>query len=470
MGQLNIPRVVIAGVSSGVGKTTIVTGILSALAERGLKVQSYKVGPDYIDPGFHRLASGKSAHNLDTWLVPPDCLAEIFASTAAGNDIAVIEGVMGLYDGGRAGVSSTAAIAKMLNAPVVLVIDAKSMGESAAAIALGFKLYDPEVNLAGVIINRLGSETHRQMVCEALGKLGIPVIGAVFRNNELSMPERHLGLTPVTEHEAAATVAQMGRQVAQQVALDDLLSLAKTAGPIPVRSSPETNSRVIKARIGVAQDDVFTFYYPSSLEVLAEFGAELIPFSPLKDSQLPAVDGIVLGGGFPEMFVKELSANSSMRNEILRAAEQGMPVYAECGGLMYLARQIVDFDGQAYDMAGVIPAVCQMQSKLETVGYVEATALTDNVLCDDREILRGHEFHFSRMIPDISAVEFPWAFEFKKMRTGALYHGGYASNSVLASYLHMHFAGNRQAAERFVEQCAQYRSCQTGQGGRQHGR
>lgn len=468
MSQVHIPRVVIAGVSSGAGKTTIVTGILAALAGRGLAVQSYKVGPDYIDPGFHRLASGKSAHNLDTWLVPPDCLAEIFASTAAGNDIAVIEGVMGLYDGGRAGVSSTAAIAKMLNAPVVLVIDAKSMGESAAAIALGFKMYDPDVKLAGVIINRLGSDTHRLMVCEALDKVGIPVLGAVFRNNELAMPERHLGLTPVTEHEAAAAVAEMGRQVARQVALDELLVLANATGPVPVRSRPAAERPAVKARIGVARDKVFTFYYPSSLEVLEEAGAEIIPFSPLTDSRLPAVDGIVLGGGFPEMFVKELSANSLMRNDILQAAGRGLPIYAECGGLMYLARQIIDFDGCAYDMAGVIPAVCQMQPKLETVGYVEATALKETVLCGNGQTLRGHEFHFSRMVPDEGEEEFPWAFAFKKMRTGTVYHGGYAVNNVVASYLHMHFAGNRQAAERFVEQCSQYRL--SSQGGNAYGR
>lgn len=465
MGQLNIPRVVIAGVSSGVGKTTIVTGILSALANRGLKVQAYKIGPDYIDPGFHRLASGKSAHNLDTWLVPPETLTEIFINTAAGNDIAVIEGVMGLYDGGRSGVSSTAAVAKMLKAPVVLVINAKSMGESAAAIALGFKMYDPEVELAGIIINRLGSESHKLMICEAFARLGIPVIGTVLCNNELVMPERHLGLTPVTEQDASAAVAEMGRQVAKAVALDDLLALAKTAEPLPNLSVPAGEQiGQEKVRIGIAQDDVFTFYYPSSLEVLVEFGAELVPFSPLTGSCLPDVDGIVLGGGFPEMFVRELSANVLMRNAILRAAASGMPIYAECGGLMYLTRQIIDFDGHAYDMAGVIPAICQMQSKLETVGYVETTALKDNVLCAGGETLRGHEFHFSRMIPDVSTEEFPWAFEFKKMRTGAKYLGGYVAGEVLASYLHMHFAGNRQAAKRFVERCKLYKHS-TGQGG-----
>lgn len=471
MGQLNIPRVVIAGVSSGVGKTTIVTGMLAALAKRGLKVQSYKVGPDYIDPGFHRLASGKSAHNLDSWLVPPESLAEIFASTAAGNDIAIIEGVMGLYDGGRSGVSSTAAIAKLLKAPVILVIDAKAMGESVAAVALGYKTYDPEVKLAGVIVNRLGSASHKAMVCEALDRVGIPVIGTVFRNTELTMPERHLGLTPVTEQDVSAAVAKMGCQVAEQVALDSLLALAGTAEPL-VRHTPVTKGSNSQAavRIGVAQDDVFTFYYPSSLEVLTELGAELVPFSPLSDRQLPDVDGLVLGGGFPEMFVKELAANRSLRQGIRQAAAQGMPIYAECGGLMYLARQIEDFDGQAYDMAGVIPAVCKMQSKLETVGYVEAKALADNVLCAGGESLRGHEFHFSRMLPDGGEENFPWAFAFKKMRTGAVYQGGYAAGNVLASYLHMHFAGNRPAAKCFIERCAGYRAKQAEQRGQGYGK
>ena len=270
MDPYNIPRVVIAGVSSGVGKTTIVTGMLAALTKRGFKVQSYKVGPDYIDPGFHRLASGKSAHNLDTWLVPPESLAAIFTSTAENNDIAIIEGVMGLYDGGRAGVSSTAAVAKLLKAPVVLVIDAKSMGESAAAIALGFKMYDPEVNLAGVIINRLGSESHKLMVCEALGRLGIPVIGTVFRNQELNMPERHLGLTPVTEHDSAVAVNQMGQQVAEQVDLEKLIALARTAGELPQSSIRATEKPEHKpVRIGVAQDEVFTFYYPYSFKLIA---------------------------------------------------------------------------------------------------------------------------------------------------------------------------------------------------------
>ncbi len=452
MGQVNIPRVVIAGTSSGVGKTTIVTGLLAALKKCGLQVQSYKVGPDYIDPGYHSLASGKAAHNLDTWLVPPEKVVPIFAKTAKDNDLAVIEGVMGLYDGGRTGVSSTAAIARMLNAPVILVVDAKSMGESVAATVLGYKMYDPQVRLAGVIVNRLGSATHKAMVCEALERLGVPVVGCMYRNDALSMPERHLGLTPVTEHDAYDTVGEMGRQIAEQVDVTGIIEIARSAATLVV---PEEDvvRRKTEVRVGVAQDEGFSFYYPESLSALEAAGAELVPFSPLKDKHIPAVDGLVLGGGFPEMFVEELAANESMRQSINQACRQGLPVYAECGGLMYLTRQIVDFAGKAYDMAGVIPAICSMESRLQTVGYVEATALNDNVLCQAGETLRGHEFHFSRMIPDGEPDRFPWAFQFKKMRTGSVYPGGYASGNIVGSYLHMHFAGNEQAAERFVEKC-----------------
>ena len=456
MSQFNIPRVVIAGTHSGVGKTTIVTGLLATLKQRGVQVQSYKVGPDYIDPGYHQMASGKVAHNLDTWLVPPDKLATIFTKTALGNDLLVIEGVMGLYDGGRTGVSSTAAIAKMLKAPVILVVDAKSMGESVAATVLGYKMYDPDVHFAGVIVNRLGSETHKAMVCEALDRLGIPVLGCLYRNEALSMPERHLGLTPVTEHNAYDTVIEMGNQIAQQVNVGQVIHLAQTALPL-LEERPINKKHVsTTVRIGVAQDEGFSFYYPESLDVLSSLGAELVPFSPLKDAKLPMVDGLVLGGGFPEMFVEELSKNVSMRQSMYQACQQGMPVYAECGGLMYLTRQIVDFDGKAHDMVGAIPAYCTMESKLQTVGYVEVTSLHDNVLCTTGETLHGHEFHFSRTIPDAQEAPFPWAFQFKKVRTGAVYFGGYSSDNILGSYLHMHFAGNEPAALRFIGKCKEF--------------
>jgi cobyrinic acid a,c-diamide synthase len=461
MAQVHIPRVVIAGTHSGVGKTTVVTGLLAALKSQGLQVQSYKVGPDYIDPGYHCLASGKPAHNLDTWLLPPEKLVPVFKKTAAGNDIVVIEGVMGLYDGGRAGVSSTAAIAKMLQAPVILVVDAKSMGESVAAIVLGYKLYDPEVNLAGVIVNRLGSQSHKAMVCEALERLAIPVLGCIYRNEALAMPERHLGLKPTTEHNAYETVNAMGEQISRQVDIEALIKLAQSAPGLDktVENSIDRPNPIV--RIGVAQDEGFSFYYPESLETLVSLGAELVPFSPLRDKDLPIVDGLLFGGGFPEMFVAELANNKSMRQSIYRSCMQGMPVYAECGGLMYLTRQIVDFTGQAFDMVGVIPAICTMESTLQTVGYVEATALGNNILCSTGDTLRGHEFHFSRMIADAGEENFPWAFQIKKVRTGAMYPGGYASGNVLGSYLHLHFAGNEQAATCFIQQCRNYQQNRT---------
>lgn len=454
-----IPRLIIAGTHSGVGKTTIVTGLLAALKQQGLTVQSYKVGPDYIDPGYHQLASGKVAHNLDTWLLPTEKIVPIFTKTAVGNDIVIVEGVMGLYDGGREGVSSTAAIAKLLKAPVVLVIDAKSMGESAAAIALGFKMYDPEVNVVGVIINRLGSKNHEKMVTEALERIDIPVLGCLYRNEVLTMPERHLGLTPVTEYRGDTMLVALCEQITKQVDLEGMIALAQAAPTLVTEEecSSSLDKTVAHVRIGVAQDEAFSFYYPESLEVLTMLGAEIVPFSPLHDEKLPDVDGLLFGGGFPEMFASELTENLDMRQAIQHACAHGMPVYAECGGFMYLTDKMIDFDGLEYDMVGIIPASCSMQSKLQTVGYVEATALTDNVLCTAGECLRGHEFHFSVMNRDESVENFPWAFEFKKARTGAIYPGGYGAGNVLASYLHMHFAGNERGAERFIKKCSEFR-------------
>lgn len=460
MSHFKIPRIIIAGTNSGVGKTTIVTGILAALKQKGLTVQSYKVGPDYIDPGYHQLASGKAAHNLDTWLIPTDKLVPIFAKTALDNDIVIIEGVMGLYDGGRAGISSTAAIAKLLKAPVILVIDAKSVGESAAAIALGFKMYDQSVNLAGVIINRLGSKNHQNMICEALEKIKIPVLGCIYRNEALHMPERHLGLTPVTEHDAYGMMSQLQEQISAQVDLEELLKIAYQSSTLNTKSerTNDFHQSPLHVRIGVAQDEAFSFYYPESLDVLKALGAEIIPFSPINDSVLPPVDGLIFGGGFPEMFVNELTNNTSMHESIRQACREGMPLYAECGGFMYLTKKIIDFNGQEYDMVGVIPAKCNMQSKLQTVGYVEATALTDSVLCAAGDVLRGHEFHFSQMTHDDDIQEsFPWAFKFKKTRTGEVYSGGYAEKNIVASYLHMHFAGNEQNALRFLTKCMEFK-------------
>lgn len=453
-----IPRIVIAATQSGSGKTTIVTGLLAALKERGLKVQSYKVGPDYIDPGYHEIASGRPGHNLDTWLVTEEKLAEIFARTADDADIAIIEGVMGLYDGGKNGISSTASVSKLLDAPVLLVINAKSMGESAAALALGFKQYDPTVNIAGVILNRLGSPTHRQMIEEALEKLDIPVYGAVGRNDKMNMPERHLGLLPVQENNSEEeVVAEIGRTVGASVDIERIIELAESAPEIelPVRKALPASKR---ARIAVARDDAFTFYYPESIYQLEVEGAEIVPFSPLHDKSLPEVDGLILGGGFPEMFASELYNNESMRESISKAAEGGMPIYAECGGFMYLMREMIDFDGNHFPMTGIVPGSVTMNKKLQTVGYVAATMEKDTVLGRKGTVLHGHEFHFSsECAPEsIDPEEYPRAFTFQRMRKIPPYLAGYAKGNILGSYLHLHFAGSPDAAKYFVDKCAEY--------------
>ncbi len=458
----NIPRIVIAATQSGSGKTTLVTGLLGALRSMGLKFQSYKIGPDYIDPGYHALASGRPAHNLDSWLLPKERIKKLFAETAKTSDIAVIEGVMGLYDGGRKGVSSTAEIAKLLNAPVLLVIDSKSMGASAAAIALGFRAYDPEVKLAGVLLNRLGSSTHEAMIREALEKINIPVFGAMRRDDSLAMPERHLGLLPTEENQDRELINRIAEAVGKQIDLKAVLALAQGTEPMEIVTEPPAGSATFKpkdtekCRIAVARDEAFSFYYPESLKVLEQYGAEIITFSPLNDASIPAADGLILGGGFPEMFAEDLERNFSMRQSIRDAAHAGMPIYGECGGFMYLTEGLTDFEGQFHEMTGVIPGRVQMKKKLQMVGYVEAKLLADSLLGPAGQRLRGHEFHFSAELPNELGSEYPRAFEFTRMRNGEKYPAGYSKKNVLGSYLHLHFAGCEDAAKCFTDACKKY--------------
>ena len=457
--QKQIPRLVIAATQSGAGKTTMTTGLLAALAARGCRVQSFKVGPDYIDPGYHQLATGRPGQNLDTWLTPRAALPSAFAGAMAGADLAVIEGVMGLYDGGRQGISSTAEIAKLLRSPVLLVIDAKSMGASAAALALGFREYDREVQLAGVLLNRVGSATHEAMLREAMAEIGLPVYGAMGRDAQLQLPERHLGLTPAAENSerdaARKAVAAMSRAVTQQVDIEKLLHLARQAEPLEVE---EDDARGLEGEpvcsIAVARDEAFSFYYPASLQVLERCGARLVYFSPLHDSLLPEADGLLLGGGFPEMFAARLEQNVSMRKSVRQAAESGMPVYAECGGYMYLLEALQDFAGVRHEMTGVLPGRAVMTSKLQTVGYIEAIQQRDTVLGREGLILHGHEFHFST---EQEAAEGARPLRFRRLRNDECYLAGQCSGNVLASYLHIHFAGCPEAARHFVEACRKWR-------------
>ena len=451
------PRAVIAAAQSGSGKTTVTSGIIAALAAEGLRVHPYKVGPDYIDPGYLGLAARGRADNLDTWLTDEETMKKIFVSSSDGADISIIEGVMGLYDGGRGGVSSTAAIAKALSAPVILVIDVRSMGESAAAIAKGFRDYDPSVDIRGVIINRFGSENHRAMCTEAIERIGLPVIGAVPRSKDAEVKERHLGLLPVEENSDREHIENVRKLVGPAVDLKRLIETAKSAPAMKIRDIPDVRLTAAhpRARIGVARDEAFSFYYPESLAALETKGAEIIFFSPLNDTELPPCDGLIFGGGFPEIFAGRLAANEPMKTAIHEAALAGKPVYAECGGFMYLSQSITDFDGTEHKMCGIAPLKSTMNGKLRTVGYVTAEALRDNILAEAGTKLRGHEFHFSSMDEAQPGEE---AFLFTKNRTGEQYPGGWANKNMLGSYLHLHFAGFPGAAERFVQKCAEFKT------------
>ena len=432
---METPRIVIAAVSSGCGKTTIVTGILSALKNRGIKVQPYKIGPDYIDPGFHSRASGVQSRNLDSWLVPSEKLREIFVESSQKSDLAVIEGVMGLFDGGSNGISSTAEIAKLLDAPVILILDVKSQGSSAAATALGFKNFDPDLKFAGVILNRIGSENHRRMIEESLAKIGIQSFGAIRRDESLKLPERHLGLTPTTESAALdESIAKISAAIESQLDLDKILEVAG------FQKSP---------RIAIARDEVFSFYYPESLAILENLGAKLIYFSPLHDEKIPDCEGLIIGGGFPEMFAEDLEKNSSMLNSIYQAAQNSMPILAECGGFMYLSKSIQDFNGKIFEMCGVFESKVEMESKLQMVGYVEARLNRDCILGNAGEIFHAHEFHFSREIDSQDES----IFECTRLRNGSKYSAGRFFKNAVGSYLHFHFAGAESMARNFVDAC-----------------
>ncbi|MBE6099684.1 MAG: cobyrinate a,c-diamide synthase [Anaerovibrio sp.] len=454
--ECNIPRLVIAATKSGSGKTTIVTGLLAALKDKGLKVQPYKVGPDYIDPGYHSLISGQPSHNLDSWLMPKDVMREVFANNGQKADMALIEGVMGLYDGGNKGISSTAEVAQLLDAPVVLVIDCKSMGASAAALALGFRDYDPSVRLAGVILNRLGSDNHERIIREAMEQLHIPVLGAVRRNDKFKMPERHLGLLPAEENQERDVLNQLGQVLAAQVDIDKIISIANQAPPMIVQGMFDQEGKSPKIKIGLARDEAFSFYYPESIRVLEHNGAEIIEFSPMNDHVLPEVDGLIFGGGFPEMFAERLTDNQSIMKSIKDKAGQGMPIYAECGGFMYLSQSLTDFDGNIYPMCGILPGQVKMNTKLQMVGYVEAELLCDGLLGKKGDIIRGHEFHFSGETDP--SMQDQRAFRFTRSRNGERYYGGYSIGNVLGSYLHMHFAGYPKTAANFVEKCLLYKA------------
>ncbi len=448
---MNLPRLVIAGTSSGVGKTTLATAVMAALARRGYRVQGFKAGPDYIDPGYHRLATGRFSRNLDSWMLGEEKLLQSFYLAGSRADLSIVEGVMGLFDGAQKdGTGSTAEVAIALKAPVILVIDVRSMAQSAAAVISGYQKFQSQLNLAGVILNRVGSEKHRKVVTEAVeGYCNLPVIGAVFRDSNLSTPERHLGLLPVPENNAAGDkVETLGKYAEQCLDLDLLIRIAGSAPPL--KTNVEIAETEPKVTIAVARDEAFNFYYQDGLDTLAALGANLVFFSPLHDHKLPAGSrGLIIGGGFPEMYLRELAANREMLAAIAGAYRRGMPIYAECGGFMYLTKGVTDLKNNTFPLAGIVPGYCIMRNKLVGMGYVTALAQCDNILCDQGYRLKGHEFHYSDYYP----VKPLNAFEFYggRGRDGRL--DGYARENLLATYLHLNFFGDRSLAVRFIDRC-----------------
>lgn len=442
-----IPRLVIAAPSSGSGKTTVATGLMAALRARGLRVSPHKVGPDYIDPGYHSLATGRPGRNLDPWLVGEERIAPLFLHGAAGCDVAVVEGVMGLFDGrGDTEFASTAHVARLLDAPVVLVVDAARQSRSVAAVVHGFATFDPRVRVAGVVLNRVGSDRHEELCRAALAAAGVPVLGAVRRDDAVSTPSRHLGLVPAAEREAAAvaSVDRLGALVARSCDLDALVRLAASSPPLDVAPwAPEPDAAgtgpVVAAPdaagtgpvVAVAGGAAFTFGYAEHVELLRAAGADIAVFDPLRDEKLPdGTAALVVGGGFPEMYAAELAANAPLREQV---AAFGGPIAAECAGLLYLCEQL---DGQR--MCGRVPGRARMTSRL-TLGYREAVAVRRSPLTRAGERFRGHEFH--RTVADLSTEPlFQW-------EGGA---DGFGDALVTASYLHLHWAGAPGLAQRLV--------------------
>jgi cobyrinic acid a,c-diamide synthase len=438
------PRVVIAGTHSGVGKTTVATGLLAAFARRGVSVTSAKVGPDFIDPGYHALASGRVGRNLDPFLCGADAIAPLAARAATGGELLVIEGVMGLFDGvGATTEASTAEVAMLLESPVLLVVDASAMSGSVAALVHG---YDDRLStmrgsgVAGIVLNRVGSDTHESILREALETLGVPVVGVLRRNPELTWRDRHLGLVPVVEQpaESLSSIERLAVVIDASIDLDAVERVARRAPPLTANAIPAAR-RVVESspRVAVAGGPAFTFCYPDNLERLREAGAELVPFDPLTETVLPdGTDGLYLCGGFPEVFAAALADNTSLLESVRARLAGGLPCWAECGGLLWLARSL---DGTP--LCGAIPADATMSGRVQ-VGYRTATAQRENPVLAVGSIARGHEHHYSTLQPDGDALALSG-------RAGQRMDG-WATPTMLATYLHLHLGADAGPAERFI--------------------
>ena len=451
-----IPRLVIAGVTSSVGKTSISIALMSALQEKGYTVQGFKVGPDYIDPSYHTTVTGRQSRNLDPWLMGEKCLLDSFHNASKDADFAVIEGVMGLFDGlsGASNFASTAHIAKLLKSPVVLVMDAGKAARSIAAVALGFAKFDPSIKIAGLILNNVAGEKHAKYCIDAIKqKVKVPVLGAIKRNKEIELQERHLGLVPTSERkELQKKVIAVAKYMQEQIDVDKAVSIAKKAPKLHIKAKANGVMKNINTTIAIALDESFNFYYADNLDTLRSLGAELKFFSPVNDETIPDADGLYLGGGFPEVLADMLEKNSSMLHSIKNAASDGMPIYAECGGLMYLTKSITEFDGKKHSMVNLFDADTIMDKKL-TLNYTEAKITDACLIAKAGKTIRGHEFHYSKIENVPKDARFAYKLSKGKGVNGSM--DGFMEYNTLASYMHLHFA-NRTLAENFLLNCKRY--------------
>ena len=451
-------RIMFAGTSSDVGKTTTVLAVMRALKLRGLKVQGYKAGPDYIDTAFHTFATGVKSRNLDPWMMPEDELINLMAVHDSNSDISIMEGVMGMYDGvsveGIAG--SSAALAKLTKTPVILIINGQGVALSAAAMVLGFKNFEEDIEIAGVIVNKVSGQHHYNLIKEGIEKhVGIPCVGYLKHSESIALSSRHLGLIPSVEVEALdEKMDEIACMAEETLDLDLLLELAGHAHVFKGEALPKTKAKI---KLAVALDDCFNFYYEDNFDLLKSLGCELVKFSPLKDEGLPQdIDGLYIGGGFPEVFAKELSENITMKKSIKEALENNLPTYAECGGYMYLSKAIVSLEGQSHDMVGFFQGRAEMTTKLQNFGYVSPVITQKTILGDSGTSFKGHEFHRSKMVSETLGV---YAYDIKKtkMKAEMSWQCGEIKNNCLGAYAHVHFYSNKKIAENLVETCLTYK-------------
>lgn len=450
MTPLHLPRIVVSAPHRSSGKTTLSIGLCAALAKSGMVVQPFKKGPDFIDPMWLTAAAGRDCRNLDLFMMGETAILTSFQRGATGADFSLVEGNMGLYDStDLEGKGSTADMARSLKAPIILVVSTRNLTRSVAPLLLGFQQFEPDIDIAGVILNKVSGPRHESKLRAAIERYtDLEVLGAVRRRPEAGIIQRHLGLKPAREElGAAAVIDTIAAIIADAVDLDRIREIAAAAPPLAPLQLPELQVPTPTIRLGVAQDQAFTFYYPENFEALQAAGAQLVPFSPLADSELPEVDGLFIGGGFPEVFMAELEANSRLRGAIRGAIERNMPVYAECGGLMYLSRAM-SWQGRSREMVGALPCDIVMHEKPRGHGYMKLQATGAGDWFSQGLKLKGHEFHYSEVV-NLGEVQFAYRVERGSGVDGE--HDGILYRNVLASYTHLHSLGSPGWAEGFVD-------------------